>query len=115
MDIKRALDLCKFLNEMADVDPLAMYRLMQHRTLCSEGMWEALTERRVSSSDCGPLVGMLGILNGWLAQGDEGCSIWVTYDHGAARVLRFEVHVDQDGANAWAAGDVTEAPQNTQG
>jgi len=98
-DIKRAIDLCKFLNEMVDVDPLAMYRLMQHRTLCSERMWEALTERHVSLSDCGPLVGMFGILNRWLAQGDEGCSIWVTCDHSAARVLRFEVHVDQDGGS----------------
>lgn len=115
MDIKRALDLCKFLNAMVDVDPLAMYRLMQHRTLCSEDMWEALTERRVSSSDCGPLVGMLGILNGWLAQGDEGCSIWATYDHSAARALRFEVHVDQDGEDAGSTEAPPDAPQAAQG
>lgn len=62
-----ANDLCKFLNEMTAIDPLAMYRLVHTRTPCKVDVWHRLTERLVCDSDMGPLVGMLGLINGWLA------------------------------------------------
>ena len=83
-------DLCAYLNEMVAIDPMMMYRLVYSRTICNHATFYRLTERHVSIADVGCLVGMLGLLNGWLSSRTR-LTIMAHFDHDRGAVERFEV------------------------
>lgn len=62
-----AADLCRYLNELADIDRRAMYRQVRTLSPCNDAMRRRLTDHHVVVSDVGPMLGMLGVLNGWLS------------------------------------------------
>lgn len=98
MTAETAADLCRYLNELTALDPRAMYRQVRTLSPCSDAVWYRLTERRVVTSSVGAMLGMLGLLNGWLAE--SGFALVATLDHDADIVTGFEVERITDPAEA---------------
>ena len=89
MIAETAADLCRYLNELTALDPRAMYRQVRTLSPCNDAVWYRLTERHVVTSDVGAMLGMLGLLNGWLAE--SGLALIMNLDHDADIVTGFEV------------------------
>lgn len=96
MTAETAADLCRYLNELTALDPRAMYRQVRTLSPCNDAVWYRLTGRRVVTSDVGSILGMLGLLNGWLAE--SGLALVVSFDHDADIVTGFEVECITDPA-----------------
>lgn len=64
-------DLIAFLDSLAQIDPVAMGKLVTYRANCNAGMADHPTVQ-VGKNERGPAVTMLGILNGYAGTFDDG-------------------------------------------
>ena len=86
-----AADLCRYLNELAALDRRAMYRQVRTLSPCNADVWYRLTEHHVVRSDVGSMLGMLGLLNGWLAE--SGVRLMANFDHDEDIVTGFDLEL----------------------
>ena len=63
--------MVEFLNEICRIDPYAMYELIESRVPCNQELSDHPTVQVQLDRDGGPVVGFLGVLNGWYGLGGE--------------------------------------------
>lgn len=90
--LKLAHDICDFLNELLATDAKAVHGLVEHRVVCNDALTYHPTVQVATDEGLAPMVGMLGILNGFV--GVDAASwgyIVAVFPEGEAKIERFEV------------------------
>ena len=87
---KLAAELVSFLNELLAVDESAVYSLMETRVICNEAMLNHPTVQVATDEADVPVVGILGILNGFVGVDEESYGyIEAVYDEGCHKLHHF--------------------------
>lgn len=85
-----AAEMCEYLNDLIATDREAIHRLVESRQECNQALHDHPTVQVSTPTPDGPVVGMLGILNGFIGVDDQSMGYLIgCFDDATGELIRF--------------------------